>query len=174
MSGWFKHKMDAGDDPFICALMKEFGTDGYWVYFRTLELMRQNFDVRVPGKLCLSWDIVQLKFHSRRKKVNSIWVYCQEKGKFFVSEKDGEVTVICPKFKVLMDKYTSRLVREKMSTELVGSVHPSTHKVDHKNRIEQNRKDVIGHSMGTTNAGPIGSLGYRILKKFLSGRKAKD
>ena len=135
MSGWFKHKMDAGDDPFICALMKEFGPTGYWVFFRTLELMRQNFDVRVPGKLCLSWDIVQLKFHSRKKKINSIWVYCHDKGKFFVSEKDGEVTVICPKFKELMDKYTSRLVREKVDTLSENSTHQSTHKVDHKKRV---------------------------------------
>lgn len=40
---WFKHRVDAGNDPFIDSLVQHFGPAGYTAWFRTLELYFREF-----------------------------------------------------------------------------------------------------------------------------------
>ena len=172
MSGWFKHKMDAGDDPFIHELMDKFGSDGYWVFFRTLELMRQNHNLKSPGNLDGTWTWFRAKFRLYRNSIKRILDFCDEKHKFAVHYEGERVYVKCYNFKEYMDRYTRRLLREKVDTISEKSGHPSVHNVDtHKKRLSIDTP--IGHSMDTTNESLLRSLGSRIIKKWDNSRGKK-
>ena len=48
---WFKHLVDSGDDPDIGKLIEMFGPRGYYMFFRTLEIMAREFDPEHPGTI---------------------------------------------------------------------------------------------------------------------------
>ena len=161
--GWLKHKMDAGDDPFIVDLMNEFGPRGYWVYFRTLELMRQNFNTRCPGKLDESWVYFRQKFRLNSGSIRKVLTYIHSKRKFEVEFGDTTIFIYCPNFQRYMDKYTRRLLLEEVGTK-VGTKGVQEYRL---NRREEIYKDVNSTDMETTKEKPMSNLVYRIYKNLI-------
>ena len=77
---WYKHLVDSGDDPDIDDAINLFGPAGYYVFFRTLEVMSREFDVNAPGK-----NVFSVKFF--RKKLNVSWIKAQKILNFYNSKR---------------------------------------------------------------------------------------
>ena len=160
---WLKHMANAGDDPFIVALMDEFGPTGYWVFFRTLELMRQNFKPETSGKLNESLSFFRQKLRIRSTSIKRIYTFIGEKNKFLVEFKGGMVFVYCPNFKRYMDRYARRLLQENVDTRISEStslVHPCI-------RRDLYTEDVNSSGSQAIKRGPLSTLVYRSLKKLI-------
>ena len=77
---WFKHLI--GDSQFIDELVIEYGSDGYYVYFRTIELMGENYDIHNPAENLFHWSYYYGKFYKiSKKKLRKILFTCSEKYK---------------------------------------------------------------------------------------------
>jgi len=108
---WFKHISTSLDDPFIQDLLDEFGSDGYLVFFGILEMMAREFDIKSPGKVTLSRNYCRRKLRLSWHKCSTILKFCENEGRFFVSENGRRVTINCPKLKDMSDTFTQRELR---------------------------------------------------------------
>lgn len=135
---WFKHISDSLDDPFIQDLMDEFGSDGYVVFFGTLEILSREFDVKSPGKVTVSHNYFRRKLRLSWHKCSTILKFCEKEGRFFVSDNGRKVSINCPKFKDMCDDWTNRQLRSKFE------VAPKKHNIDKEEEdIEYNIYKVI-------------------------------
>jgi hypothetical protein len=108
---WFKHISDSLDDPFIQDLMDEFGSDGYLVFFGTLEMLSREFDIKNPGIVTLPHNYIRRKLRLSWHKISTIYKFCEEEGRFFVTDNGRKITINCPKLKDLCDDWTKKLLR---------------------------------------------------------------
>ena len=69
---WFKHISVSADDPDIDDSMTLFGSDGYVVFFRTLELMSREFDINNPGISTFSVSFYNKNLRISLKKLTKI------------------------------------------------------------------------------------------------------
>ncbi len=51
---WYKHLSGSLNNSFTFDLVEKFGGDGYMVFFGTLEIMADEFDIHNPGLSCIS------------------------------------------------------------------------------------------------------------------------
>ena len=109
---WFKHLVASGDDPDIDAAMIEFGSDGYYVFFRTLEIMSREFDVAAPGQNTFYWEFLRKRYRISPRKLLKILSFFQQKDRIFFRVYDVEkirmIQLNCPKLKVLCDEYAQK------------------------------------------------------------------
>ena len=113
---YFKHISASGDDPDIsdaCALFK---SDGYYVFFRTLEVMSQEFDVNNPGICKFSVPFLKKKFTVSWRKVDRILSFYHKRGRIIISFSDEDglkmITLECPKLGALCDEYTQKKLKK--------------------------------------------------------------
>lgn len=94
-----------------------FGTDGYYVYFRILEIMADELDVENPGQNTFLIKTLRKKLQISIKKTLKILKFFEEKKRIFWSVSDNgcgqEIHLNCPKLKDLCDKYTEDTLRSK-------------------------------------------------------------
>jgi hypothetical protein len=85
---WFKHYSDALDDPFICALMDEFGHTGYVVWFGLIEIIAKESGNNLTGKLDISPTYLRRKLRTSQTKLRQVFTFCQtfDKVSFTFSE----------------------------------------------------------------------------------------
>lgn len=148
---WFKHLVDSGDDPDIDDAISVFGPDGYYVFFRTLEVMSREFDPKKPGKKTFSVQYFKKKFRISWRKVRTVLAFYQEKNRiFFKLSNDGrldQVELNCPKLKELADEYTRKQI-----ASLSGHTPDSPPKNVH---LEQETEvDVKNNDTGCARAAP--------------------
>lgn len=114
---WFKHISDSGDDPDIDDAISIFGSDGYYVFFRTLEIMSREFDIENPGESKFSVEFFRKKFRNYWPKTQKILQFYQERERiFFKFENNQRMNLIylkCPKLKLLCDEYTKKQLMAK-------------------------------------------------------------
>ena len=115
---WFKHFSDTLDDPFICDLLDEFGSDGYLVYFAALELLAEGFDPKFPGEVTQKWRYVRRKVRLSLQKVKKILDFCMENRKLIVTMRERDVTIKCVRFSTLSDEYTGRLLKKEKESSI--------------------------------------------------------
>jgi hypothetical protein len=148
---WFKHLVDSGDDPDIDDAISVFGPDGYYVFFRTLEVMSREFDSKKPGRKTFSVNYFKKKFRISWRKVRTILTFYQEKKRiFFKLFSDGRLDQIelnCPKLKELADEYT----RKQIAT-LSGHAPDSTPEKVHLEL--ETEVDVKNNDTGQARAAP--------------------
>lgn len=132
---WFKHISDSLDDPFIQDLMDEFGSDGYLVFFGTLEILSREFSTENPGKVTVSHRYFRRKLRLSWHKCSTILKFCEEEGRFFVKDDGRKVEINCPKLKDMCDDWTNRLLRSK------SEASPKKHRLEEEVE-EDNNKDV--------------------------------
>lgn len=110
------HISDSGDDPDIDGSIILFGSDGYYVFFRTLEIMSREFDIHHPGQNTFMMEFFLKKFRTSRRKTLVILEFFQEKGRIFtlITKSKGieYISLNCPKLKDLCDEYTSKLLKK--------------------------------------------------------------
>ena len=101
---WFKHISDSLDDPFIFDLMERFGSDGYLVFFGTLEVYAREFKAAQRWKLNVSADYLRRKLHLKApERMLEVLQYITKKKKWRVRLNDDRVEVRIPKFHELLD-----------------------------------------------------------------------
>ena len=109
---WYKHLTASGDDPDIHDSIEIFGPEGYYVFFRTLEIMSIEFDIENPGKNTFSRSFLMKKFQVSARKVSKILQFFNEKERifceFYNNGKMDMVSLNCPKLKELADDYTRK------------------------------------------------------------------
>jgi hypothetical protein len=111
---WFKHLVDSGDDPDIDDAINVFGPAGYYIFFRILEIMSREFDIKNPGMNTFSVLYLKRKLRCSWKRTLSVLRFYQEKKRiFFELSDDGRLDKIklnCPKLKELTDEYTRKQI----------------------------------------------------------------
>ncbi len=124
---WYKHLTASGDDPDIDDAMTLFKSDGYVVFFRTLELLAREFDIENPGVSTFSLSFYRKKFRCKYKTLKNILDFFVKRKRFEVSYsvEDGldMITINCPKLKDLCDEYTQKLLKG-LSGEKPDTVPP--------------------------------------------------
>jgi len=114
---WFKHLVDSGSDPDIVDSVNIFGPAGYYVFFRTLELMSREFDIKNPGFVQFSTKFLRKNYQISEKKLMKILDYYQEKRRIFYKiipcKPLPKIELNCPKLKTLTDEYTNKKLKEK-------------------------------------------------------------
>lgn len=114
---YFNHLCDSGDDPDIQDAINEFGHHGYYVFFRTLEILGRELDPSKPGYICISFEVFRKKFSKVSEKIlKRILKHFQNSRRIFTKtfEKNSKtfIHVNCPKFRKLLNESTMRKVRE--------------------------------------------------------------
>jgi hypothetical protein len=125
---WFKHLVKSGDNSDIETAIELFGPAGYYVFFRTLEIMADEFS---PDGNVFLWDVFRKKFRVSPAKLIKILQFFDEKNRIFLSffnqNRKNYIRLKCPKLSTLADEYT----RKK------SGVSPD--KVAHRKQITDNR-----------------------------------
>ena len=115
---WFKHLLGnkEGDSQFVSELVCEFGAEGYYVFYRTLEIMCNEFDIKKPAENTFLFDYFYSKFFQISKKnLKNILEVCSEKyqktnglkGIYYINS-GKHIHLKCCKLKTLADQYTQK------------------------------------------------------------------
>jgi hypothetical protein len=114
---WFKHLVDSGDDPDIDDAISLFGVDGYYVFFRVLEIMSREFDYENPGRNTFSVTFLRKKLRVSWRKTVKILAFFDQKKRIFCKISDGvelgKVELFCPKLRGLCDEHTRKVLGKK-------------------------------------------------------------
>lgn len=158
---WFKHMVDSGDDPDIGAIVDQFGFKGYYVFFRTLEIMSREFDIENPGEMrCnFNWFLSRFPRGITKKFLRNFFEFTSKlnhgKGRFQYKIEGNEIWLKNEKLKDLTDTYTDQILRSKLkeSSKKVRS------KFDNKKKEERskNNNTVITNVITPPNGKKSGS-----------------
>ena len=111
---WFKHLVESGDDPDIMESIIHFKSDGYMVFFRTLEIMSREFNVEKPGITIFPIDVLRKKYSISWQKTVKILKFFHRKRRILISfsRRCGveHIKLNCPKLKELCDEYTRKIL----------------------------------------------------------------
>ena len=169
---WFRHMTNARRDPVVVELCHRFGHGGYRAFFTILELMGENLDTRIPGKIHLNWRQISEETGLYRKSLQSILIFLQEQNKFAVEWDDEKVLVYCPKFKEFADSYTQEVLRKSAQSEVPELLSNCSKYVPEQKRREEKEESTLlskGEGRGVNKSGQqatsIGDVLKRMLKK---------
>lgn len=113
---WFKHISKSRNDKFIRDLNSLFGISGEHVFWRTAELLADEFDIKKPG--CNSFFIETFKknYDISFKKTIKILSYCRKERKIFFSirghGKSQRIILNFPKLRELCDNWTQAIMKK--------------------------------------------------------------
>ena len=115
---WYKHLVDSGDDPDIRDSMTLFGEAGYYIFFRTLEVLSREFNIKNPGQSTFSLQYFSSRFyHTNWRTLSKVLQFFQDRDRFNIQFSENknfkEITVKCLKLKDLCDEYTQKLLLQK-------------------------------------------------------------
>ena len=113
---WFKHLTASRTDPDIGTIIDRFGYKGYFMFFRTLEIISDEFDIENPGKITknFKWFLEQFPRNIDKKTLVNFYNFCQnslEKKRIIYTLNGKNIELNFPKLKDLTDDYTSRVLR---------------------------------------------------------------
>ncbi len=94
-------------------MIEKFGSDGYLVFFGTLELMADEFDIEEPGKTQLSIKKLTKNLQLSRQKTLKILKFCDEKERIFCNVNKNSIALHCPRLQELTDEYTQKMLKQK-------------------------------------------------------------
>lgn len=121
---WFKHISKSRNDALIRDVITLFGLEGEHVFWRTLEVMADEFDIKKPGFnrfLVKSWS---KNYEISTKKTLKILEYFKQKKRiFFVIKGNGkkqEILINCPKLRRLADNWTQKHLKKLRSDDEVN------------------------------------------------------
>lgn len=150
---WFKHLVDSGDDPDVGYLMSKYGFKGYYMFFRTLEIMSREFDEAKPGENQFAFRWFLQRFHNgigKKLLLNFLKSASQLERlnyRLIKGHNGGEIWIKFHKLKDLTDDYTARIVRTKseqnskfLRSKSEKSSLPKKKKKEVKNNKEINKE----------------------------------
>ena len=117
---WFKHLSGSLSNSIIFEAIEKFGGDGYLVFFGTLELMSDEFDIHNPGINRLSIKKMTKSFQLSRQKTLKILRHFDQKAKentkkkvsFLAGIEKEHVLINCKRLADLCDNHTGKLLRD--------------------------------------------------------------
>ena len=111
---WFKHMVDSGDDPDIGAILDEFGFKGYYVFFRTLEIMSREFKIESPGELrgTFNWFLSRYRRGITKKFLINFFRFTSKLDRFRYKVNGKYIWIKSEKLKGLTDEYTDKLLKK--------------------------------------------------------------
>lgn len=111
---WFKHLVDSGDDPDIGTIMSKFGSQGYYMFFRTLEIMGREFDIRNPGKNTFNFEWLLGRYRCRigAKTLQDFFKLTTKLKRIKCRINRDKIFLYCPKLKELADEYTNKQLKK--------------------------------------------------------------
>jgi hypothetical protein len=148
---WFKHLVDSGDDPDIGAIVSKFGAKGYYLFFRTLEVMAREFDPDHPGENTFDkrWFLQRFYAVSTRFRLQSFFAFTTELHRIEYREEGENVHLTCYKLKDLTDEYTGKMMAKvsgqnpDTNRDIVGIPSPSPSSSKIKSKIKERPLRVI-------------------------------
>lgn len=159
--------------------MKEFGGDGYLVFFGVLEVYSREFSTEIRWKLdeslsyfCHTLLISPKKFKKIMSKIT----------KWEVTYSGDKISIFIPKFKELMDESTIKKIRshEKSFRNLSGIV-PKSEATEEEEEEDKERKkernepglfEIFWHSYPTRNGQKVGkSATLKLYNKLKNGER---
>jgi hypothetical protein len=144
---WYKHLSASLNSSFIYSLIEKFGGDGYLVFFGTLELMSDEFDIFNPGVSELSYKKLTKNLQlSRRKTVRILTEIHQnfekdplKKTGFSVEFKKHTVVINSHRLRELCDNHTTKLLKDAL--KLLRSENEVTLSQRSRSKKKEVRKD---------------------------------
>lgn len=142
---WYKHISDSLDDPFIFDLMTLFGSDGYLVFFGTLEIYAREFSPKVGWKLRITRAYLKQKLGKRQDTliIKSL-KHIQNSGKWEIEITDNELIIFIPKFTELLDEWTQRKLGS------YSGVTPKILGTDKDKELDKDKPPIVPHKKGGT------------------------
>jgi len=143
---WFKHISKSRNDALIRDLITLFGLAGEHVFYRTLELMADEFNVKTPGYnkfLVKSWI---KNYHTSYKKTVKVLKFLRsfedkKKRVFFKIRGSGNTQTIqlnCPKLKELCDNWTQKQLKK--TTKSLRSKDEVTFRQEEEEEEDKDKK----------------------------------
>jgi len=126
---WFKHISTSGTDQDIGDLVGIFGLKGYYLFFRTIEIMSDEFDTENPGKNTFDfrWFLDQFSRKIDKKTLLKFLEITQKKRRIYFNLNGKTIYLNCPKLKELTDEYTERMLKKKsgLNPDQIGTKNGS-------------------------------------------------
>jgi hypothetical protein len=173
---WFKHLVDSGDDPDIDGAVILFGPTGYYVFFRTIEIMSREFNYQNPGKNTFLWDFFRKKFRISARKLRENLKFFDKKQRVFCRfYKDGKVDMIdlnCPKLRTLCDEHTRKVLSKKsgVSQELVRNESQT----DNRSKTTELKEQLRGQILKLNNLAKNDNVNFKTEAFFAPFVKKND
>ena len=143
---WYKHLTGSLNSSDIFEAIEKFGSDGYLVFFGTLELMADEFDPENPGICRISTKKLTKNLQLSRQKTIKILKYFHEKERIFL-EDHGDVLILnCPRLAKLSDEYTERQLK-KMSGQAPDLDRDKLRPIEAEAEVEEdinNPNEIVG------------------------------
>jgi len=152
---WFKHMADSGDDPHIGELIDELNFKGYYLFFRTLEILSREFNPEKPGEIYGKFSWFFNRFHKKidRKNLIKFLNLCQKQGRFDYKIEGRDIWIKCFKFKELADQYSDRLVRDKyVQSKHFLRTNVRTKSFNKKKEVRSKKKEYKYNTLHLQNA----------------------
>lgn len=161
---WFKHLSGSLKDSIIFEAIEKFGGDGYLVFFGTLEMMADEFDIYQPDRVTLSLKKMTNLLQLSRQKTVRILRFFDEKAKkysrenksFFTEINETHVTIICNRFASLADNHTANELAK--TKKLLRSNLEVTYPQDIKDNTDNTEEDSLLPPNGGNVPGPFGDI----------------
>ena len=117
---WFKHFTGSLNDDLIFEAMHIFGSDAVVVFFGTLDILADEFDIYNPGESRILIKKLTQYFQLSRQKTTKILKHFDQKAKekryknksFCVKFENDYVVIRCQKLKEICDTYTEKQLRK--------------------------------------------------------------
>lgn len=122
---WFKHIAKSRNDALIRDAITLFGLAGEHVFWRTMEIMSDEFNIKTPGYnqfLIKSWiKNYETSFKKTIKILSFFHNYPNKKKRiFFKIRGSGSTQIIqlnCPKLKTMCDNWTQKQLKKTTESE---------------------------------------------------------
>ena len=136
---WFKHKTGSLDDPDFNAILDEFGSDGYMMFFGLLEIYGKEFSsTDSDGFLNIRLAFVARKLRKSSAKVRKFLNFCEKsisKPRFVSHLNSPVLRYKVPDFIDMASNWTKR--KKKTPTEVPTEV-PTAIEVEEE--VEKKKK----------------------------------
>lgn len=143
---WLKHMVDSGDDPDIGILMNKFGNRGYYMFFRTLEIMAREFDVHNPGKNTFDFRWLLARYHGRvgAKLLQSFFKVTTQMKRIKCKINGEKISLNCPKLKELADEYTEKQLKKiGINSRPESGQNPEQRSRSKKKEVDKEDKNIL-------------------------------
>lgn len=142
---WFMHLTASGHDPDIGAIVAEFGFKGYYLFFRTLEIMSTEFKIENPGEnhFNFQWFLGEFSRKIDRKTLLNFLDFTNSLGRISYALNGTHITLNCDKLKDLTDEYTKKRLKETVGKpkRKSGVTPDECRDTYNKNKKESKNKD---------------------------------
>jgi len=163
---WFKHLTGSLNNSIIFEAIEKFGGDGYLVFFGTLELMADEYDIFNPGENTFSLKKLSKNLQISRRKLVKILHFFDRKASEYREKSKKNVSLCatingdtvelnCPRLRELCDEYTqkqiTKLSRQDPDTDL-DKLRPKKEKERKKEKESiKEGKETKAFSLPTSN-----------------------